>query len=501
MDPLLMIVLDGWGHGAPSEHNAIFQAHTPNWDTWWSTRPHALLSGSGLDVGLPKGQMGNSEVGHMHLGAGRIVPQALDTISQAIAQDGLRQHAVLKKAFIKKNTVHLIALLSPGGVHSHSQHIEAMITCAHQKGVEKLTVHAILDGRDTPPQSAKASIQSLQALLKDKPGYHIGSLCGRYYAMDRDHRWQRIEKAYQLFTEKKGLMFDEPLSALSAAYERGETDEFVSPSWCTPTCAPMTPRDTILCVNFRADRMRQLCQALLTPKNVPLTSAAERFEHTITLTEYDQAFDCDVLFPPNIPQDTLGEVIAQHGGSQLRIAETEKYAHVTYFFNGGVETPFAKEDRQLIPSPQVEHYDEKPAMSAHEVTQQLVQFLNKKQHDFILCNFANADMVGHTGNFQATLKAIETLDSCLGQLVQASKKHRYQILITADHGNAEMMFDEHTGQAHTAHTINPVPLLHLGAEVQQITEFGSLIDVAPTVLKLMGLEPPQAMTGQFLFRR
>jgi 2,3-bisphosphoglycerate-independent phosphoglycerate mutase len=492
--PTLLIILDGWGYRETSAQNAIAQANTPVWNNLWATCPHTLISGSGLDVGLPAGQMGNSEVGHMTLGSGRVIYQDLTLINNAIADESFYNNKILLQALAtaKQNnkTIHVLGLVSPGGVHSHEQQIFAMLKMAAQQQAPKVCVHAFLDGRDTPPQSAKDSILALEKICAQQKNTSIATVMGRFYAMDRDKRTERTDAAINLLINGQAkYKANSALVALEDAYARGETDEFVQPTQITNDT--IKANDVVVFMNFRADRARQLSYALL--KTVQLGDF-------VTLTEYDKQLPAKVAFPKLAIKNVLGEVFQQHHVSQLRIAETEKYAHVTFFFNAGREEPFVGEDRVLIPSPKVTTYDLQPAMSAKEITAKLLSFIEAKAYEVIICNFANADMVGHTGKMTEAIQAIEVLDSCLGNIVAALKQFGGQALITADHGNAEIMWDEKSNQPHTAHTSNLVPLVYVGNNKikfksnLQNTNYG-LKDVAPTVLKLLNIEPPPEMIG------
>ncbi len=494
--PLLLIVLDGWGEQAADAANAISLARTPTWNKLWSSQPHTLLSASGLDVGLPEGQMGNSEVGHMTLGSGRVIYQDLTLINKAIADRSFLQNKVLLNALAQAKTqggaVHVLGLLSPGGVHSHQLQIFAMLKMAAQQQASQIYVHAFLDGRDTPPQSATQSLQALQEVCQAQTNTAIASIMGRFYAMDRDKRTERTNAALDLLVNGKAeYSADSALAGLEEAYARGETDEFVKPTKIIPTT--IKQNDVVIFMNFRADRARQLSYALI--KALPGLETS-----FVTLTEYDAELPVQVAFPKVTNINTLGEVLQQNKLTQLRIAETEKYAHVTFFFNAGREDPFNGESRKLVPSVKVTTYDTQPAMSAQEITDELLTAIKEKTYAVIICNFANPDMVGHTGNLPATISAIETIDHCLGQIVAALTEYGGQALITADHGNAEHMWDEQTQQPHTAHTTNLVPLIYVGTQAlkfkpntaQQI--FG-LKDVAPTILDLLQLKAPAEMTG------
>lgn len=505
--PLTLIILDGWGCRDATEANAIAAARKPTWDALLQRCPHTRLSGSGRCVGLPDGQMGNSEVGHLNMGAGRIVRQDLTRIDSAIQEGSFFTNPILKEAFqlakTQNKAVHVIGLLSPGGVHSYESHWWAMVDFAAREGVNTLYFHPFLDGRDTPPKSALASLQALETRCAQANLGKIASLIGRYYAMDRDKRWERVQKAYDLLTQgKAGHRAATAQSALEQAYARGETDEFVQPTVIHPDgVQPVTIGDgeVVLFMNFRADRARELTQAFVdsafngfTRERIP---ALARF---VCLSEYDSRFSAPVAFPSVSLQNIFAEYISRLGLSQLRIAETEKYAHVTFFFNGGIEKPFEREERILIPSPKVATYDSQPEMSAPALTDRLNQAILSKQYDVIIVNFANPDMVGHTGNFDATVKAIEVIDTCLGRILQALQETGGEALISADHGNAEQMFDPLTQQPHTAHTSDPVPFIYVGRPAKIVKENGKLSDIAPTMLYLLGLPIPTEMTGQTL---
>lgn len=507
--PLVLVILDGWGYRESSEHNAIVKADTPMWDQLWEKNPHILIEGSGQAVGLPRGQMGNSEVGHMNLGMGRVILQDLTRINDAISSREFFNNPVLgavcEDVNKKHAALHIVGLLSGGGVHSHESHILAMIQLALSKGVSTIYLHAFLDGRDTPPKSALQSLEKVQAIATQYPQFKIASLVGRYYAMDRDNRWDRIQTAYDLLTE--GVAFresDNPGKALSMAYALGETDEFVKPTAIhSPEEAPFVIKDndSVIFMNFRADRARALTKAFIEKDFQAFTrSKTVHLANFVTLTQYDKTFEASVAFLPPSMEHGLGEFLSQHGYTQLRIAETEKYAHVTFFFNGGIESPFPLEERILIPSLKIPTYDLHPEMRANEITDVLVEKITQSAVDVIICNFANPDMVGHTGDFKATIKAIEIIDSCLARIITAIRRVGGQLLITADHGNAECMFDSATGQAHTAHTSDPVPLIYEGRKAEFINNTGVLADIAPTMLYLLGLTPPIEMTGHNLLR-
>lgn len=510
--PVVLVVLDGWGYSEETSYNAIHSARKPVWDRLWASCPHTLLSASGTDVGLPDRQMGNSEVGHMHIGAGRLVHQDFSRIQLAIEDGEFSDNPALVQAFdaaaAAGKAVHLIGLLSPGGVHSHEDHFFAAMELAARRGVARLYVHGFLDGRDRPPKSAAESIQATQAKCWQLGVGRIGTLVGRYFAMDRNRNWERTRLAWDLIVDGEGAFeAHDPLLALDEAYGRGETDEFVRPTRIVGRSGErrrVEDGDVVVFMNFRADRARQLSEAFLDPdfrhferRRVPRLAAF------VTLTSYSDDFDCPVAFPPERLRNTFGEYIAGLGLKQLRLAETEKYAHVTFFFNGGEERAFAGEDRILVPSPHVATYDLAPEMSAVEVTDRLVEAIESGKYDAIVCNYANPDMVGHTGVFEAAVKAIETIDGCLGRLETALRRVGGEMIVTADHGNAEMMRTPSTkkdrGQAHTAHTTNLVPFLYLGRPAITV-DSGTLADIAPTLLALMGLAAPREMSGRSLVR-
>lgn len=507
--PYLLLILDGWGYNPAPEFNAIAQAHTPHWDKLWQQAPHGLIEASGEAVGLPDQQMGNSEVGHMHLGAGRVIYQDLTRIHHAIRTGEFQRNKqliqLLQQSAQTADTVHVIGLLSPGGVHAHESHFLAFLQMAAQAGVQhKICVHAFLDGRDTPPQSAENSLQLIHDFLEQHQLGCIASVCGRFFAMDRDQRWDRVGAAYQLLTTASTeFYFADPFDALHAAYARGENDEFVQPSWVQhPDAKTIQANDSVLFMNFRADRARELTQAFVDPNfsGFPRKQLPLRF---VTLTEYAENLPVQVAFPSEQIDCTLGELLSQYHKTQLRIAETEKYAHVTYFFNGGRDQPFEGETRILIDSPrEVKTYDLKPEMSAYEVTEKLIEAINSGKFDVLICNFANADMVGHTGNMAAAIQAVEVLDSCLGKIVAALAQQRGEGLITADHGNIEVMENPDTHKSHTAHTSLPVPVVYLGSRQMVFNHhlpIPSLCDIAPTLLWLMSIPQAAKMSGRVLF--
>lgn len=502
--PLALVILDGWGYRKDTDANAIAAAHKPNWDYLCSHFPHTLISGSGSCVGLPDGQMGNSEVGHLNMGAGRIVYQDLTRIDLAIENGEFFENEILVEAVktVQQSgkALHIMGLLSPGGVHSHEKHIHAIIELAARHQCKSVYIHAFLDGRDTPPSSAMASLVSLDAHCHKLQCGQIASLIGRYYAMDRDKRWDRVQKAYDLLTSGKAeYTATNVKQGLELAYARGETDEFVQATTihdANHKPATVNDGDVLIFMNFRADRAREITKSLIDPQfhDFPREKWPQ-LASFVCLSEYDNRFSAPVAFQPQTLTNILAECISQQGLKQLRIAETEKYAHVTFFFNGGIEHPYPGEDRVLIPSPKVATYDLQPEMSAPELTERLVEEIKTQQYDLIVCNYANPDMVGHTGNFDATVKAIETIDDCLGKIVKALHSVGGELLITADHGNAEKMFDHTHNQPHTAHTSDPVPFLYIGREATIIKENGKLSDIAPTLLYLMNIPQPEEMTG------
>ncbi len=505
--PLALIILDGWGYSEELQDNAILAANTPVWDHLWQDYPHTLISASGPGVGLPGSQMGNSEVGHLNMGAGRVVYQEFTRVSRAIKTGSFFTNNTLTTAVdlaIKKETaVHVFGLLSPGGVHSHEDHIHAMIELAVRRGANNVYLHAFLDGRDSPPKSAHASLEAMEAKFEELGGGQFASLIGRYYALDRDQRWSRVEKAYRLLTEGEGeYQASSALDALNMAYQRDETDEFVKATSITPEgeeVIKINDDDVVIFMNFRSDRARELTKSFI-------EADFDSFERLrtiklakfVTLTEYKKDFAVPVAFPSEKLNNVLGEYISSLGLRQLRIAETEKYAHVTFFFNGGRDEPFEGEDRILIPSPKVATYDQQPAMSASEISSELIKAIQSNKYDVIICNFANADMVGHTGNYEAAVKAVEVLDNCLGRVWSALKQNGGEMIVTADHGNAELMRNKETGQPHTAHTSNPVPLIYAGREAAQIESGGTLADIAPTILSLIDQPIPPEMGKHLL---
>lgn len=506
--PLVLLILDGWGYREQTENNAIAQANTPVMDALWQNYPHSLISGSGLDVGLPEGQMGNSEVGHVNLGSGRVVYQDFTRITKAIDDGDFFTNPVLVNAVQQAATadkaVHIMGLLSPGGVHSHEEHLLAMVKLAEQQGANRIYLHAFLDGRDTPPRSAAASITLFEQHFAQTGKGQIASIIGRYYAMDRDKRWDRVQQAYDLLTQGKGLyQFTSASAALAAAYARDENDEFVKASAILTAAGQpvaMADGDALIFMNFRADRARQFTRAFVEPTFDGFERHVQPKLSSFTmLTEYAADIKVPCAFPPESLNNVLGEWLAKHHKTQLRISETEKYAHVTFFFSGGREDLFNGEERILIPSPQVATYDLQPEMNSAELTDKLVAAIHSGKFDVIICNYPNGDMVGHTGIMSAAIKAVEAVDQSIGRVVEALKMVGGECLITADHGNAEMMQDAESGQAHTAHTSGPVPLIYVGRPAVAI-EGGILSDIAPTMLHLLGLPKPAEMTGKILMQ-
>jgi 2,3-bisphosphoglycerate-independent phosphoglycerate mutase len=505
--PKVLIIIDGFGYSDNSKYNAVNAANAPCWQNLWENNPKTLISTSGMAVGLPEGQMGNSEVGHMTLGAGRVVYQNFTRINKAIADGDFFTNPAFCEAIdgavSAGKAVHILGLLSPGGVHSHQDHINAMLEMAAQRGAQKIYIHASLDGRDCPPRSAKPCLEETQALC-DKLGVgKIASIIGRFYSMDRDNRWDRVEQAYRLMTEgHASYTATSAVNGLEAAYARDENDEFVQATTIVEegeTAIAIEDGDAIISMNFRPDRAREITHALVDEEfggfnrqRVPNISSF------VMTTEYEASLNIPCAYPPENLVNSLGEYLSNQGKQQLRIAETEKYAHVTFFFSGGREQLYKGEERLLIPSPDVATYDQKPEMSAFEVTEKLVEAINSKRFDTIICNYANCDQVGHTGDFEASVKAVEAVDACLKQVLEAVAEQQGEVLITADHGNVEEMFDETSNQPHTQHTTLPVPLVYFGPRQVSLDSDGSLADIAPTILDLMGLEKPVEMSGRTL---
>jgi 2,3-bisphosphoglycerate-independent phosphoglycerate mutase len=500
--PLLLLILDGWGHREAAADNAITVGRTPNWDRLWADHPHTLLLTCGEHVGLPDGQMGNSEVGHMNIGAGRVVYQELTRIGKAIADGSFRNNAALTggiaRAVEAGGCVHVMGLMSPGGVHSHEDHLLATLDLALHGGAREVAVHAFLDGRDVPPRSAEASIRRLQQAVDASDRARIASVSGRYYAMDRDQRWDRTERAFLAIVEAEAEHAAETaLEALEQAYARGEDDEFVAPT-VIDGGHQVADGDAVVFINFRADRARQLTRALVEPGFDGFECRRPELSAMVTMTRYQDDLPTAVAFEPQTFDHLLGAELAAAGLRQLRIAETEKYAHVTYFFNGGMEQVFDGEARKLIPSPKVATYDLKPEMSIDELAGHLVAAIDSGKYDVVVCNIANPDMVGHSGRFEAAVAAVEAVDGVLSQALDAIERAGGEALVTADHGNVEQMSDPETGQPHTAHTLNPVPLVYFGPRAAEFSGEGSLRDIAPTMLALLGLPRPEEMTGRSL---
>jgi 2,3-bisphosphoglycerate-independent phosphoglycerate mutase len=501
--PVMLVILDGFGWREDDADNAVRQARTPTFDRLWEAGPRGFLRTSGQDVGLPAGQMGNSEVGHLNIGAGRVIMQDLPRITGAVvAGDIARAPALIdliRKLKASSGTCHLVGLVSPGGVHSHQDHAAALAKILADAGVPTV-LHAITDGRDTPPQTAAEYVGRLAAALpKSVP---IATVCGRYYAMDRDQRWERVAKAYEAVVEAQGPRFADAQAAIAAAYAGKTFDEFIVPAVISDY-AGMQDGDGVLCFNFRADRVREILGAMLeTNFSGFARSRTVRLAAAVGMTQYSDKLDTlmRAIFPSQTLTNILGEVVARAGRTQLRMAETEKYPHVTYFLNGGHEEPYAGEDRIMVPSPKVATYDLQPEMSAPELTDKAIAAIKSGKYDLIVLNYANPDMVGHTGNLSAAIKAVETVDAGLGRIAQAIQNADGALLVTADHGNCEMMRDPQTGGPHTAHTTNPVPVVLLGARNRALVAEGRLADIAPTLLELMGLPKPPEMTGASLLQ-
>jgi 2,3-bisphosphoglycerate-independent phosphoglycerate mutase len=502
--PVVLMILDGWGHREDPADNALALADLPNWRRLWAERPHTLIHTEGRHVGLPDGQMGNSEVGHMNLGAGRIVYQDLTRIDAAIEDGSFFANPELRAACAAAReaggTLHVMGLLSPGGVHSHEAHIFAMLDLAAREGVARVAVHAFLDGRDTPPQSAEPSLRALQDKCAALGNARIATVGGRYHAMDRDKRWERVHRAWDAIVEAQAEQrAPDALAALAAAYARGENDEFVAPT-VLDGAQPMRDGDAVVFMNFRADRARQLTAAFVAPDFDGFAARRPALSRFVCLAEYDAKLPAPVAYPPDDLRQTFGELLAAQGMTQLRIAETEKYAHVTFFFSGGREELYPGEARILVPSPRVATYDLQPEMSCPEVTAKLVEAIGSGRFDAIVCNIANPDMVGHTGVLEAAIRAAEAVDVAIGAVEAAVRAAGGALLITADHGNLEMMRDPETGQPHTAHTVGPVPFVYVGERAgARLRACGALRDVAPTMLDLLGLPQPAEMTGRSLF--
>ena len=507
LNKVLLIILDGFGYREECDHNAICQARKPHWDLLWGKYPHTTIDASEKWVGLPKAQMGNSEVGHMNIGAGRVIYQDYTKIENAIETGEFFQNPVLSRAVetARGGALHILGLLSPGGVHSHESQIHAMLDMAARGGVKNVLLHAFLDGRDTPPKSAEASLAALQEKCDALKVGRIASVCGRYYAMDRDQRWERVQPAYDLITQGRAeFRAATAIEALHAAYARGESDEFVKATVIAAAGvqpARMNDGDAVVFMNFRADRARQLTLALTDRAFKGFARGHfPKIGYFCTLTSYGGDFNLPAAFAPQTITNGFGEYLSKRGLRQLRIAETEKYAHVTYFFNGGIEKPFPGEDRVLVQSPKVATYDLKPEMSAAGIADAVVKAVEDATFDVMVVNFANADMVGHSGRIEPTVKAVETVDSCLGRIYTAIKQRGGSMIITADHGNAEQMIDPATGGPQTAHTTNPVPLIYVAEDANRfnLRTDGALQDISPTVLGALGIDQPKEMTGHDL---
>jgi len=501
--PVVLIVLDGWGFRPGCEGNAIELGSTPVWHKLWGRPARTLLEASGLAVGLPDGQIGNSEVGHLNLGAGRVVPQDIVRISQSIASGEFFRIPALTQLMDETRrhdgTLHVMGLIGTGGVHALDKHLFAAVELGRRAGV-KIAIHAWLDGRDTPPKSGLGFLRDLLAAVGRSDGRTaVSTVIGRYYAMDRDKRWERTKLAYDAMVNGIGVQVADPIAAIEQAYAAGETDEFVKPRVITG--APLIrDGDGIFCFNYRADRMRQIVRALAVPEFDGFDVKGRPTVRLVTMTRYDETLQFPAAFEPMVLSRIVAEVLSDHGKTMFRTAETEKYAHVTYFFNGGYEPPYKGEERLLVPSQKVATYDLMPEMSAPGVTDVLCKAIADQQHDFILCNYANGDMVGHSGVLAAAVKAVETVDQCLARVLTTAETANATVLVTADHGNCELMIDPATGGPHTAHTTNPVPFVMVGegAGAKHLRASGSLRDVGPTILQLMGIEPPKEMTGQDL---
>jgi len=499
---LTLIVLDGFGCRKEAEHNAIAQAATPRFDALYREQAWTTLDASGLAVGLPDGQMGNSEVGHLNIGAGRVVDQDIVRISKSIRGHELETMAAFTDAVKNAKSVHFAGLLSDGGVHSLQEHLHGLVDAAHALGARNVFVHAILDGRDTPPKSAEKYLRELLEHIEGKA--RLATVVGRYFTMDRDKRWDRVQRGYDLMTLGVGTETKDPLETVRRFYEQGVTDEFMEPiSVVTPEGSHLgrvEDGDALFFFNFRADRMRQIVTAFKDAELDGFARAMRPQVRLVTMNRYHEKFDLPVLYPPQEIRNNLGEVLSRAGLRQFRIAETEKYAHVTFFFNGGSDTQFPGEDRLLVPSPKVATYDKKPSMSVYEVTEKVVEAIASKQYDVLIMNIANPDMVGHTGFMDATMEAVRDTDECVGRILDAVANVDGVALITADHGNAELMFDPATGQPHTAHTTNPVPLILFDAKKRfgSLRSGGVLSNVAPTILAILGIEKPAEMTADSL---
>ena len=501
--PVGLIIMDGLAYGASCnypEGNAVLAAHTPNLDKLWLTEAHTMLSASGESVGLPRGQMGNSEVGHLNIGAGRCVYQELSRIDKAILDGSFATNTalidVLDSAILNNKTIHLVGLLSDGGVHSHLSHLKMLIKLAIAQGSQKIVIHALLDGRDVSPTSGISYLRDIDCFISTMPQVQLGTIMGRYFGMDRDKRWDRTQRAFEAISLGVGkkVAAKDMLQAVEDSYEAGVTDEFVEPI-VSKKYKPLQDHDSLIMFNFRPDRARQIMHSFVDKRFDGFEREAVHKVNAVCLTEYDPELNVPIAFPKAYVQETLADVLADAGLKQMRIAETEKYAHVTFFFNGGIEEAREGETRILVPSPKVPTYDLQPEMSAAEITDHLEQALDEGAADVYIVNYANGDMVGHTGVFEAAVKAIEAVDREIGRVVEAFKKKKGVVVITSDHGNAEQMLDSETGGPHTAHTLNPVPLIIAGANAEALKIGGSLADIAPTLVTMLGIEQPKVWTG------
>ena len=504
----MLMILDGFGENPKKEGNAVKLAKTPNIDRLMKEYPNTKIAASGLAVGLPEGQMGNSEVGHTNIGAGRIVYQELTRITKSIENGDFFSNEELVKAMenCKKNNskLHILGLVSDGGVHSHIRHLFGLLEMAKRRDVEEVYVHCFLDGRDTPPASAESYIQELEEKMKEKGVGKIATVAGRFYGMDRDKRWNRIQKAYNAMVFGEGNKSTQVINAIESSYQKEVFDEFVEPTVITngeKPVATIEDGDSVIFFNFRPDRAREITRAIV-DKDFNEFETKKMNTYFVCFTNYDETMpNVHIAFKKEMIKNTLGEIVSKNGGKQLRIAETEKYAHVTFFFNGGEEKQYEGEDRILVPSPKVETYDMKPELSAYEVTQKVVEAINSEKYNCIILNYANPDMVGHTGSLSAAIKAVEAVDECVGKVITAIESQKANLIITADHGNAEQMIDYKTGEPHTAHTTNLVPLILISEKENVKLREGKLADIAPTLLELMGLEKPKEMTGESLIEK
>ena len=503
--PLVLTIMDGWGHNPDPTNNAVAQARTPVFDRLWRDWPRTLIRTDGPFVGLPEGQMGNSEVGHLNIGSGRIVQMDITRIDDLIQSGRLGGNPTLRAALerAKNGTLHLLGLLSDGGVHSQAAHLYALLEAARDAGVADVLVHAFTDGRDTPPTTGADHVRALQRRMAEIGCGRIATVSGRYFAMDRDRRWERVDRAFRAIAAGQGPRASDPVAAMEASYAAGVTDEFVVPTVIAgPDGAPagrIRDGDTVVFFNFRADRARELTLALNAPGRTGVdASLAPAGLHYVTMTQYDRDYPYPVIVPPRFPDRILGELCAERGWRNLRVAETEKYPHVTYFFNGGRETPYRGEAREMVPSPKVATYDLQPEMSAAGVCDAVVRGIDSRSYELIVVNFANGDMVGHAGVLEAAVKACETVDGCLGRIEEALRRAGGQWIVTADHGNADLMVDPATGEPHTYHTTFPVPLVLVGDHAGPLAEGGSLRDIAPTILGCLGASRPPEMTGRDL---